>query len=310
MFRHETFPKLRLIAAAMLLLCAAQGVVTAQTPAPAAQNANDLFQAKKWPEAAQAYEAIVKADPNNGMAWFRYGISLHSMKKYEGAAAAFEHAAAILKGPIAMYNAATAYARMNNQAKAFEWLKKAADAGFSSPPQLSSDEDLASLRGDARFAEITKKVNANADPCGNRPEYRQFDFWVGEWDVKGPASVQQGAPPASSSIQNIIGRCVVLENFSQGPYSGKSFNYFDSAINKWREDWVDSAGGSISYTGEYKDNAMHFEGESHTPSGRIVKVRLTFFNLGAGKVRQFAESTTDDGKTWNVSYDLMYTRKK
>jgi tetratricopeptide (TPR) repeat protein len=304
-------PKLRAAAAALLLLlCALQVVAVAQTSVPATQNANELYQAKKWPEAAQAYEAVVKADPNNGMAWFRYGTSLHSLKKYEQAAAAFEHAAAILKGPIAMYNAATAYARMNNQAKAFEWLKKAADAGFATPAQLSSDEDLTSLRSDARFAEIAKKVNANADPCGNRPEYRQFDFWVGEWDVQAPLQFQQGQPPASSSIQNIIGRCVVLENFTQGTYSGKSFNYYDAAINKWRQNWVDSAGGSIAFTGEFKDGAMRFEGESHTAGGQASKVRLTFFNLGADKVRQLGESTTDDGKTWNVSYDLMYTRKK
>ena len=37
--------------------------------------------------------------------------------------------------------------------------------------------------------------------------------------------------------------------------------------------------------------------------------KLTFFNLGPDKVRQFDERTTDKGKTWTVGYDLTYTRK-
>ncbi|MEW6208480.1 MAG: hypothetical protein AB1631_08935 [Acidobacteriota bacterium] len=38
--------------------------------------------------------------------------------------------------------------------------------------------------------------------------------------------------------------------------------------------------------------------------------RLTFFNLGADRVRQFSERSTDGGKTWAVGYDFTYIRKK
>ena len=36
---------------------------------------------------------------------------------------------------------------------------------------------------------------------------------------------------------------------------------------------------------------------------------MTFFNLGAKRVRQFAERSTDDGKTWTITVDLIYLRK-
>jgi hypothetical protein len=35
---------------------------------------------------------------------------------------------------------------------------------------------------------------------------------------------------------------------------------------------------------------------------------LQFFNLGPGKVRQFSQGSNDDGKTWHVEYDLIYTK--
>jgi hypothetical protein len=41
-----------------------------------------------------------------------------------------------------------------------------------------------------------------------------------------------------------------------------------------------------------------------------MKIRFRFFNQGENHVRQFQEYSMDDGKVWNVSYDLTYKRKK
>ena len=63
------------------------------------------------------------------------------------------------------------------------------------------------------------------------------------------------------------------------------------------------------FAGEFKDSAMRFEGESHRPEGTRILRRLTFFNLGLDRVRQFSEASTDGGKTWNLDYDFTYIRK-
>ena len=36
---------------------------------------------------------------------------------------------------------------------------------------------------------------------------------------------------------------------------------------------------------------------------------MTFFNLGPDKVRQFFEKSADGGRTWQRSWDLLYTRR-
>ncbi|MGE0128995.1 MAG: hypothetical protein AB7U82_13025 [Blastocatellales bacterium] len=71
------------------------------------------------------------------------------------------------------------------------------------------------------------------------------------------------------------------------------------------------AGGNVSeFSGEYKDGAMRYEGESHLANGAKVLRRMIVYNLGADRVRQYSERSTDEGKTWGVAYDFLYVRKK
>ena len=145
-----------------------------------------------------------------------------------------------------------------------------------------------------------------AKPCGKKAEHRQFDFWIGEWDV-----LFQNQRVAESSIQLIIGDCVIFENYSQADgYTGKSFNFYDTHLRKWRQTWVDANGLASEFAGEFKNGALHYEGESHFPDGKKAMRRMTFFNLGPDRVRQLSEISRDDGKTWNPHYDLLYVRKK
>jgi hypothetical protein len=39
------------------------------------------------------------------------------------------------------------------------------------------------------------------------------------------------------------------------------------------------------------------------------RIKMTFFRLPDGSVRQLGERSTDDGKTWSVTFDLLYRKK-
>ena len=101
-----------------------------------------------------------------------------------------------------------------------------------------------------------------------------------------------------------------MENWENPGFSGKSWNFFDRGINKWRQIWIDISGRKAEFSGEFKDGAMRFEGEVVTPAGAKLKNRMTFFVLGPDKVRQFAERSTDGGATWTTTVDFTYLRKK
>lgn len=59
---------------------------------------------------------------------------------------------------VAYYNMACAYARLKNTDKAFEMLGKAVDEGYVDRSSYEKDEDLASLRSDPRFKQITARL--------------------------------------------------------------------------------------------------------------------------------------------------------
>lgn len=143
-------------------------------------------------------------------------------------------------------------------------------------------------------------------PC-REAAHRQLDFWVGEWEVQGP----KGKTAGVSTVQLILNNCVVFENWTGASgYTGKSFNLYDARERKWKQFWVDDRGGMLEFTGEFRDGAMRYEGQSIAQDGRPVTDRLTFFPLAEGRVRQLWEQSPDKGKTWNTVFDGTYIRKK
>jgi hypothetical protein len=154
--------------------------------------------------------------------------------------------------------------------------------------------------------------NAQRSPCAN-PVYRQFDFWVGEWE----AFAINGKKAGDSKISIILDSCVVLEEWTSAAasngvrYAGKSFNTYNAATNQWQQTWVDNAAGSNEYlTGKYEDKKIIFTtGPFAFSKDTTATRRLTFFNVSKDRVRQLGEITKDKGTTWNTEYDLEYRRK-
>jgi hypothetical protein len=143
-----------------------------------------------------------------------------------------------------------------------------------------------------------------AKPCGAKPEYRQFDFWIGDWDVQ-----TGGGHAGTNSVQLILGDCVIFENWTGARgMTGKSFNIYNKAKGKWQQTWVDNSGNVLELYGEFKDGAMRLAGERPATNGGKIIDRLSFFPLEGGRVRQLWESSKDDGKTWVVVFDGLYTR--
>lgn len=155
----------------------------------------------------------------------------------------------------------------------------------------------------------TLSSNNESGPCENQPHYRQLDFWVGEWDVKQPQA-ENGQSVGASKIEKLAGGCVILENWESPGFTGKSWNFYDVGLGKWRQIWIDITGRKAEFIGEYKDDAMRLEGETITAKGQRIKSRMNFFNLGSNKVRQFAERSMDGGQTWTTTVDFIYLRKK
>lgn len=267
--------------------------------------ANAFYQKQDWQNAANAYEKIVGLEGSNAGARYRFGVSLLGLGKNSEAQAQLEKVFNASPNPIFALALARAYARLNEKEKAFEVLEKSTTMGGIPPDTLMKEQDFAAWRDEQRFKDLISKSDLAVNPCKAKPEFRQFDFWIGEWDVKNP----QGVTAGSSSIQLILSQCIIFENWTSPVSSGKSFNIFDSSDNKWHQSWVDDKGTFTHYVGEFKDGRMILVADSIT-GGKKTLMKMTFSQLPDGGVRQFGENSVDEGKTWTTAFDLTYTRKK
>jgi hypothetical protein len=91
-------------------------------------------------------------------------------------------------------------------------------------------------------------AQANAAPAGHcvGAGYRQFDFWVGSWDVY---PTGQSQLVAHSLIESVYNGCGVRENWMplKTENSGGSLNIYIPAKNLWRQTWIDSSGARVDF---------------------------------------------------------------
>jgi len=270
--------------------------------------ANAALAAGELDKAAAGFAAITRDDPSNGAAWLGLGQALHRQEKFTDALEALEKADSLeFAPPRTRYWLARAAARLGRVNVALTWLDRAVDAGFPALQLLQTESDLDSLREDPRFAAIVERVERAAFPCRFEPEYRQFDFWVGDWKVTAPS----GQVAGSNSIRKSADGCLLLESWTgAGGGSGNSINFYDPAAKKWVQTWVDSGGGVISGEGGLEDGAMRLVGTHILKSGERRPFRMTFTPLPNGHVRQFLEESSDEGKSWSVWFDGDYAPKE
>lgn len=139
-------------------------------------------------------------------------------------------------------------------------------------------------------------------PC-QETERRQFDFWVGDWDVY---PTGQDVLVAHSTIEKLYGGCAVRENWKplKGT-GGGSLNAFVPGDRSWRQIWTDSSGTWAEFKGNWDGKAMVIQGDW---GGTLT--RMSYSPLPDGTVRQFGETSSDGGKSWKMTFDLTYRRAR
>lgn len=135
-------------------------------------------------------------------------------------------------------------------------------------------------------------------------EHRQFDFWIGDWQVRGA----DGRLLGHNRISGVLDGCAVLEEWTGAAGgTGRSLNAYDRADGSWKQNWVDNGGGRLDLTGGWDAGRMVLTGESRRPDGTTVRHRVSFIPAADG-VRQLWEQSLDAGVTWSVAFDGMYRK--
>lgn len=143
-------------------------------------------------------------------------------------------------------------------------------------------------------------------PC-TTSEYRQFDFWVGDWAVFNP----QGQQVGENRITVEQSGCVLHEHWTGAKGgTGESFNLFDRTRGVWHQTWVSAQGVLLLLEGGLNDaGQMMLSGSSLRGTDKVLN-RITWIPNSDGTVRQHWEVSSDGGEQWQTVFDGLYRRQQ
>ncbi|MGH7535009.1 MAG: hypothetical protein ACREMG_05430 [Gemmatimonadales bacterium] len=140
-------------------------------------------------------------------------------------------------------------------------------------------------------------------PCTG-PEYRQFDFWAGDWDTYDLADTSKVV--ARNRVTPILGGCVLREAYEQNDgLVGESYSLWDAARGVWHQSWVTNRGALLLLEGRVERGRMVLTGAEKTADGAASLLRGISWAEGKD-VRERAERSSDGGKTWTTVFDLVF----
>lgn len=145
------------------------------------------------------------------------------------------------------------------------------------------------------------------NPCEENPHYRDFDFWIGEWEV----FTADGSKAGENSIQYEESGCLVVERWmSANGGTGQSYNYYDPSTDKWRQVWV-SQPAIIDYEGGLTDDgSMELRGEiTYQRTGQTAEFMGIWTPQEDGSVRQHFEQYDSEKGEWSPWFTGIYRRK-
>jgi hypothetical protein len=159
----------------------------------------------------------------------------------------------------------------------------------------------------AAVAQQAAPESPPAEQSCTSAEYRQFDFWIGNWEV-----TANGVPAGTNSIHAIHNGCALMENWQsagEGGIAGSSFNIYDKATGNWHQTWVDDSGTLLQLDGGMADGVMVLKGQRPARDGSGMALhRISWTPNPDGSVRQLWEASKDEGESWTVLFDGHYKR--
>lgn len=134
--------------------------------------------------------------------------------------------------------------------------------------------------------------------------HRQFDFWIGSWEVTTP----DGQVAGTNEIDAVLGGCGLRERWQgRGGMTGTSLNAYDPHTGTWHQTWVDDRGGFLLLSGGLEGGSMVLSGEMRDEEGPLMH-RITWTPLEGGEVRQLWEVRRGEGE-WSVLFDGRYSKR-
>jgi hypothetical protein len=146
----------------------------------------------------------------------------------------------------------------------------------------------------------------NSDCTCCTEAYREFDFWVGKWEV----SLADGSIAGENLIERTQDGCALQESWTsaRAGFTGTSLNFYNPRLGLWEQLWVDNSGTILKLKGKRKGNQMILSSDPLPgPDGMENINRITWTLLEDGRVRQLWELIQGENQR-RVVFDGYYRK--
>jgi hypothetical protein len=159
---------------------------------------------------------------------------------------------------------------------------------------------------------VSKPVEtiATQTPCQDE-EFRQLDFWVGEWDLEW--DVTDGKPGRGTNIitKTPFGDCVITENFDGAPtqqFKGMSVSTYHKPAGVWRQTWVDDQGGYFALSGGSQEDGT-FKLDMTRLKETATYRRMVWKDIKTDSLTWYWQGHGLSETEWKDLWVIRYTRK-
>ena len=153
------------------------------------------------------------------------------------------------------------------------------------------------------------------------PQYREFDFWIGEWDLNNRYRVNdqvgwRDIGSATNHVFPVAGGCAIVELWDGylGPnhirgFSVRAWDYVDEEwklVLSWPQQNRPSFG---MLSGRFRHGRGDFFSESRNADGGLVMTRYSFADITPTSLRWNDGTSLDSGRTWATRWIMEFQRR-
>jgi hypothetical protein len=131
------------------------------------------------------------------------------------------------------------------------------------------------------------------------PQDRQFDFWLGEWNLTDLTGGPPGNPAGTNDITRDETGCLIEEDYRSGG-QGRSVSLYSRIDGRWHQTYIDSMGNRLILIGSFEGGRMLLNAGA---------TRSFWQPVDRNTVRFVQEQSRDGGQTWTAFFDSRYTRR-
>lgn len=285
------------------------------SPLPAMAQAPDganpaarAYEEGRWQDVIAENRRILVGNPEDRVAMLRIAQAQRELGRYEQALVTLDDARRIdaSRASIDLERTRNLLA-LGRTDEAMIALLDADHNALRARRLLEENSDFDPIRDTPQFREVLRNVRERVYPCERYPVFAQFDFWLGDWEVRTP----DGTLAGHNSITKDPGSCAVTENWtSAAGGTGRSTSFYIPSSDLWRQVWVGSNGTMIDMSGSLVDGELRMEGTiEYVTTGRVVAFRAVWStNDDNSIVRQRMEEFDVATASWQLWFDGFYRR--